>query len=142
MKVCKSAPIDSLFKIINQFAEAISNTQSTSLKALIKKTGKAYEIKSDHKVSKTQFLIWLNLQFREFQGENPNQNIPFEFDTCNGCDAGRTVVIFDEGRFPKQEPNTLFKYTAWKIEVEKGLITGITFCHSTEKLRTHEDYAF
>jgi hypothetical protein len=141
LKVCKSAPIDSLLKIINQFAEAISIKQSTSLKALIQRTGKAFEIKSGHKVSKTQFLIWLNIQFREFQIENPNQIIPFEFDICNGCQAGRTVVIFDEGRFPKQEFDALFKYTAWNIEVKNGFITEITFCNSTEKLRAHDDYA-
>ncbi|MCF8318432.1 MAG: hypothetical protein K9I02_06765 [Haliscomenobacter sp.] len=129
-------------KFFTDFVVAVSTFDTGKLENYLSEGEKTFEIKSNYKVGKAQFLNWLYRQLMEFQLENPKETIPFEFDRCTGCEAGKTVVIFDEGRFPKQEPNALFRYTAWKIEVEKGLITGITFCHSTEKLRTHEDYAF
>lgn len=127
---------------IHLLAIAISKYDVKSIKRLIGSKCKNLETVGNIKVSRNEYLNWLVKQMFSYRTESANQTITYMTDICNGCQAGCTIIIFDEGRFPKQESNALFKYTAWNIEVEKGFITGITFCHSTEKLRTHDDYAF
>ena len=125
----------------SDFVLAVSTFDIQTLEKHISDEAEAFEVESHHKVSKAKFLAWLKLEFNDFQQLYPDETIPFEFDICNGCQAGRTVVIFNEGRFPKQEFDALFKYSAWNVEVKGRFITEITFCHSTEKLRAHKDYA-
>lgn len=126
---------------VTNFALLISSCDWIGVKALIK-DGKRFETFNGIKSNKSLYLSWLKNEFKRFKIESPSKEIPYEFDRCTGCEAGKTVVIFDEGRFPKQEPNSLFRYTAWNIIVEEGFITGITFCHSTVKLRALDDYSF
>ncbi len=129
-------------KIIKKFSKAISAFDVNEIELLLAESGQSFEIGFHSKVNKGEFLNWLSNEIENYNKEELRLNLNYEFDICNGCQIGRTVVIFDGGQFPAQKPNALFKYTGWNIEVSEGLITAITFCHSSKKLLENTDYAF
>jgi hypothetical protein len=84
-------------------------------------------------------MEWLQ---HELTTTETGSKLSYKVDTCDGCKAGEPVVIFDDGRFPKQKLNALFQYSAWNLEIVEGLIIGITFCHSSKTLKEHTDLSF
>lgn len=128
---------------IEDFAKIISGCDINKVKFVLNKGKKVFEIRNGITAYKTEYLLWLKKEFKTFKTDNPElEQIPYEFDLCNGCQTGKKVVIFDEGRFPKHKPDWFFKYSAWNIEIQDNKIIEICLCFSTEKLSKHKDYAY
>lgn len=54
-----------------------------------------------------------------------------DYDTCIHCRMGNPVVLFNDGQFPRRIKDDSEKaMTGLMLEIDNGLITGISFCYS------------
>lgn len=115
-------------EILKQFSYAVRDKDIEVISLLLSPTG-VFAAQDGElgtiQVFKDTFIQWLNsrLKTAEITG--------IEYDTCIHCSMGSPVVLFNDGQFPRIIADDSEKImTGLMLEVNDGLITGISFCYS------------
>lgn len=108
------------------FVYATKNASLTTIKDLLDDNG-VFEIEQINSVlvdvNKEEFLSWYQSKLFKTKIEEIN------YDHCAGCKYGERVVLFNNGRFPREtkEPSEKFK-SGLKFVFDGNLISKISFC--------------
>jgi len=124
--------------LIIEFAQASIRKDISYIEGLLSDIGE-YEIQNNSletiEVGKQEFITWYSNKL----SQTPIQSI--EYDQCLHCQIGARVVLFNEGKFPRQIKDTSERSkTAYKIESNADYITSLKFCFVF--LETDNKYEF
>jgi hypothetical protein len=124
--------------IAKEFAEATKQKEFIKIEELIHSNGK-FEIQTSRnntiEVDKDRFLKWYKARLKK--------TVISEviFDQCLHCHIGSTVVIFNNGQFPRTiKDNSERSKTGLLIETEEGKISYLKYCFVF--LKTENKYAY
>lgn len=114
-------------EIINEFTNALIAKDLNALANLLDDRGAFMVINRTFEtvaVIKAQYINWLRFKL---QTESVTQ---VDMDSCTGCSFGKTVVIYNNGKFP-WVVNNIADATKGGLDfkVSNGKITQIKFCY-------------
>jgi hypothetical protein len=113
-------------ELINEFTNALIAKDLNALADLLDDRGAFIVINKTFEtvaVIKEQYINWLRFKL---QTESVTQ---VDMETCNGCSFGKSVVIYNNGKFP-WVVNSMENSTKGGLdfEIKNGKISGIRFC--------------
>lgn len=115
-------------EIVRTFAAAVQERNYDLITSMLADNGKYKIMDLDFSVidatCKGEFLCWFlpAITFVDIE--------TIEYDTCILCKMGNPVVIFNNGQFPKVKRDlSIQAMNGLMLEIEDGLICGISFCY-------------
>lgn len=124
--------------IATKFAEASKNRDLESLARLLRKDG-AFHIEDSTlntiEVKKEEFLKWYKSKLESAIIEG------IDYDQCLMCLIGKPVVLFNNGKFPRQAKDSSERTkTGLALNILGNKIFEIAFCYTF--LKTENKYVF
>lgn len=124
--------------IAAKFAEASKNRDLQALTRLLRNNG-AFHIEdstlSTIEVKKEEFLKWYKCKLETVTIES------IEYDQCLMCLIGKPVVLFNNGKFPRQANDSSERTkTGLALNILGNKIFEIAFCYTF--LKTENKYVF
>ncbi len=114
-------------ELINEFTNALIAKDLNALADLLDDTGAFMVINKTFEtvaVIKEQYVNWLRFKL---QTESVTQ---VDMDSCTGCSLGKTVVIYNNGKFPWVANNSGDSVKGGlDFKIANGKITQIKFCY-------------
>jgi hypothetical protein len=112
--------------IITLFSDALLKKDINGIKDLLNEEGE-FEIQSPKfktlQVNKKRFVAWLNSRLKQ------TESLTVAFDQCLHCSLGRTVLLVNDGTFPRQiRDSSERSKTGLMLKVKEGQISQIKFC--------------
>jgi len=114
--------------IVNEFALATQNKDIKVLKNLLYQGGE-FEIENESDfsvrliVTKQKFLKWYKTKLENIDITEIN------YDQCLHCSIGNPVVLFNQGKFPREEKDSSARSkTGLMLNIKDTKITEIRFC--------------
>lgn len=134
IKTCKNPEI--VRDVISLFSEAILQKDIKTIQYLLAEDG-TFDIQSPRlntlDVSKKRFITWYKKRLKQVD------QITLSYDQCMHCSIGATVLLINNGTFPRQiKDSSERSKTGLMIQVENGLISRIKFCYVL--LKTENKY--
>ena len=111
---------------INLFSAALLKRDIKAINDLLNDQGE-FEIQSEKlntiHVNKKRFIAWFKKRLQQ------SEALTISFDQCLHCSLGRTVLLVNDGTFPRQIKDTSERSkTGLMLKIEKGQISQIKFC--------------
>lgn len=134
--LCKKPKIAQDVTIL--FSEALIKKDIKAITALLSEDGE-YEIQTPRlntlEVTKKRFVSWIKKRLKDAP------KLTVTFDQCLHCAIGGTVLLINEGTFPRQiKDSSERSKSGLMIKTENGLISQVKFCFVFVK--TENKYAF
>jgi hypothetical protein len=124
--------------LAHEFAQASQRNDIPYLTQLLDDSGE-FEIQDDtletYDVSKSEFLVWYASKL------NQTAITSISFDQCLHCQIGASVVLFNDGSFPRRLKDSSERVKAgFKVDSSEGKIVNLKFCFVF--LETENKYKF
>ena len=124
--------------IVDIFSEALINKEVKVIESLLSDLGE-FEIQSPKlntlQVNKKRFVSWFTKKIIA------SENLTITFDQCMHCSIGGTVLLINEGHFPRIiKDSSERSKTGLMLRVEDDKIVQIKFCYVFVK--TTNNYQF
>ena len=138
---------------ISLFSAALLKKDIKGIKDLLSEEGE-FEIQSPKlntlQVNKNRFVSWLNRRLKQ------TDTLTVALDQCLHCSIGRTVLLINDGTFPRQiKDSSERSKTGLMLKVKEGQISQIKFCFvfvktenryiyelKTDKVRYYEEKGY
>jgi hypothetical protein len=133
-----SSTLVKTLNLTHEFAQASQQKDILYLKKLLSDEGE-FEIQDDaletYDVNKAEFLVWYANKLEQ------TAITTISYDQCLDCQIGGSVVLFNDGKFPRKikDPSERVK-AGFKLEVVEDKIVNLKFCFVF--LETENKYKF
>jgi len=122
--------------IIKEFSDYTLNSEIENIRQLLDIDGE-FEIQDEKKdsieVKRDAFIDWFSKKLKT------TKITSVEYDQCIGCSFGKSIVIFNQGKFPREiKHNSERSKTGLMINTSDNKINGIKFCFGF--LKTENKY--
>ena len=122
--------------IIKEFSDYTLNNEIENIRQLLDINGE-FEIQDENKnsieVKKDAFIDWYQKKLEATAVTS------VEFDQCIGCSFGKSILIFNQGKFPREiKHNSERSKTGLMLNTNEGKINEIKFCFAF--LKTENKY--
>jgi hypothetical protein len=112
--------------VIQSFSKAIQERDIKKIQLLLSEHG-VYEIQSPRlntlQVNKKRFVSWIKKRLKQ------EDQITISYDQCMHCSIGATVLLLNNGSFPRQiKDSSERSKTGLMLEVQDGMISRLKFC--------------
>ena len=130
--------IPKINSIVDIFSEALINKEVKVIESLLSDLGE-FEIQSPKlntlQVNKKRFVSWFTKKIIA------SENLTITYDQCMHCSIGGTVLLINEGQFPRIiKDSSERSKTGLMLRVEEDKIVQIKFCYVFVK--TTNNYQF
>lgn len=124
--------------LVHEFAHASQRKDLSYLEQLLSDSGE-FEIQDEtletYDVGKTEFLNWYS------QKLNQTAITSISYDQCLHCQIGASVVLFNDGTFPRKIKDSSERVkSGFKVDVKEDKIDNLKFCFVF--LKTENKYKF
>ena len=122
--------------IIKEFSDYTLNSEIENIRQLLDIDGE-FEIQDEKKdsieVKRDAFIDWFSKKLKT------TKITSVEYDQCIGCSFGKSIVIFNQGKFPREiKHNSERSKTGLMLNTNEGKINEIKFCFAF--LKTENKY--
>ena len=112
--------------IIKEFSNYTLNSEIENIRQLLDINGE-FEIQDEKKdsieVKRDVFIEWYQKKLETIKVTT------VEFDQCIGCSFGKSILIFNQGKFPRDiKHNSERSKTGLMLNTSEGKINEIKFC--------------